>query len=213
MNAPGRPRENDVTPNRGPTAKTMRSHAALPALAALALLAGACRQQATQPATTGKDSVAATADQIVFGMQQKVTNEGVRKADLRSDTAFTRPNDPVVRLRGVRLVFFDENGKQSGQLTSRTGEYNSREGTMIARGNAVLILSGEKGPRTIRTEELHYETKADRVWSDKATTMAEAGQTYNGNSFQSDTKFTNVTVQQLRTSGMKTGSAKEEFKF
>lgn len=186
---------------------------ALLPVVALAVVLGACRRETTRPAAAGGDTVAASADQVIYGLQQKVTNQGVRKADLAGDTAFTRPNDPVVRLRGVRLLFFNENGGQTGQLTSRTGEYDTNAGKMTSRGNVVLILSGEKGPRTIRTEELFYDQRADRVWSEKATTMEEAGQTYRGTSFESDTKFTNVRVQQLRTSGMRTGSSKEEFKF
>lgn len=174
------------------------------AVPALALLA-ACKGEATPPPAAGSQAqIEASADQIIYGMRHKVTTEGVRKADLRSDTAYTRPGDPVVRLRGVRLVFFDENGRQTGELTSKTGEYNLGAGTMIARGNAVLTLSGPKGPRVIETEELHYEQRADKVWSDVATTMKEAGNTYRGNSFTSDTKFQNVNVQQLTTSGIPT---------
>lgn len=199
-----------VTTNGGAT----RSRARV-AAAALALVAalGACREQATQPPAAGKDSVAASADQVIYGLRHKVTAEGVRKADLHGDTAFTRPNDPVVKLRGVRLLFFDANGTQTGQLTSRTGEYDMNAGKMTARGKAVLILTGDKGPRTIRTEVLQYDQKADRVWSDVATTMEENGQTYSGSSFTSDTKFSNARVQQLRTTGIRAGSAKEEFKF
>jgi LPS export ABC transporter protein LptC len=176
---------------------------ALLPLAAAAALA-ACRGETTPPAAQTAAQIEASADQIIYGMRHKVTTEGVRKADLRSDTAYTRPGDPIVRLKGVRLTFFDENGRQTGELTSKTGEYNLGAGMMIARGNAVLALSGPKGPRVIETEELHYEQRADRVWSEKATTMKEAGQTYRGNSFTSDTKFENVTVQQLTTTGIPT---------
>lgn len=175
----------------------------LSAVPAVLLLAACGKETGTAPAGS-QAAIEASADQIIYGMRHRVTTEGVRKADLRSDTAFTRPGDPVVRLKRVRLVFFDENGRQTGELTSKTGEYNLGAGTMIARGNAVLALNGPKGPRIIETEELHYEQRADRVWSDKATTMKEAGQTYRGNSFTSDTKFQNVTVQQLTTSGIPT---------
>jgi LPS export ABC transporter protein LptC len=180
----------------------MRISRVVSALAAAALL-GACKQKPTPPTAVAGAEVGA--DMIIYGLRHKVTTDGVRKADLYGDTAVTKPNSTTWDLKGVRLSFFDENGKQTGALTSRTGQYDVQTGMMIARGNAVLVLqNGPKGPRTIRTDELHYEQKADRIWSEKATSMEEAGQTYRGTSFTSDTHFQNVTVKQLSTSNIQT---------
>lgn len=160
-------------------------------LLALALAAAGCRPPTTEAEGKAKaaDPVESSADQIFYGLRHKVTAEGVRKADLFSDTAFTRPNDPKVQLRGVRLSFFDATGAQNGTLTSRTGEYDMNGGEMIARGNAVLVLQEKDGPRTVRTDELHYDQKADRVWSDKQTTVEQNGKTITSQTFTSDTRF------------------------
>lgn len=172
------------------------------ALLVLGAVAAGCQKPTTEPKAKAPNAVEASADQVFYGLRHKVTNDGVRKADLFSDTAYTRPNDPKVQLRGVRLSFFDANGAQNGTLTSRTGEYDTGGGEMVARGNAVLVMQGDKGPKTVRTEELHYDQRADRVWSDRQTTVEEAGRTVTSSSFQSDTRFQRIQGRDARTGGV-----------
>jgi len=168
-------------------------------LASAALAAGGCAKDAPPPTATTAE---VTASQVMYNLHQRITKLGVLKVDLHGDTATTMPNDPHVQLKGVRLKFYDETGKLAGNVTSRTGEYDMATSAMIARGNVLMILNGAQGKRTIKTEELYYDQRGDKVWSDKPTTMIENGQTYHGTSFTSNTGFTNLTVQNLTTSGM-----------
>jgi LPS export ABC transporter protein LptC len=180
--------------------------------AALSAALGACMVDTTQPPPhAAKADV--TSAQVMYELHQRITKLGVVKADLHSDTATSRAESPVIDLKGVRLAFFDEQGRPSGNVTSRSGEYDTASGIMIARGNVILVLKNEKGTRTIRSEELHYDQRGDHVWSDKATTMEEDGKTYHGTSFQSNTRFTNLTVQGLTTSGIRTSGQKGELSF
>lgn len=176
--------------------------------AALAVLAG-CGRETTVP--TGKDPLAGRqVDQVLFDLKHVMTNKGVRRADLHADTAYFRDSDTRVDLSGVRLEFFNETtGAVSGTLTSRTGEYDTRTGAMMARGDAVLKLQGPEGERIIESEELNYDVEADRVWSSLATVMREGGRTVRGTSFESNTSFTNVTVQSARASGVEAQDAVE----
>jgi LPS export ABC transporter protein LptC len=177
-------------------------------LGAGAVLLGACTVETTQPPQAPvKGEV--TSGQVMYELHQRITKNGIMKADLHSDTASTRPESPVIDLKGVRLAFFDEQGKPSGNLTSRTGEYDTGTSAMIARGAVVLVLHDPKGQRVIHSEELHYDQRGDRVWSDKATTMEQDGKTYHGTRFHSNTSFTNLTVQSLTTSGIPTRSGKD----
>jgi LPS export ABC transporter protein LptC len=185
--------------------KQMVSTAA--AAVASAVLA-ACTVETTQPPRhDAKEEV--TSRQVMYELHQRITKNGIVKADLHSDTATSRPDNPTIDLKGVRLAFFDEQGKPSGNVTSRTGEYDTGTGAMIARGGVVLVLHDPKGTRTIHSEELHYDQRGDRVWSDKPTTMEQEGKTYHGTSFQSNTRFTNLTVQSLTTSGIPTRNGKD----
>ena len=76
---------------------------------------------------------------------------------------------------------------------------------MVARGNVVLITHNEKGEkRTIRSQELHYDQRGNRVWSDKETFVEEQnGQTLVSQGFTSDTRFTNIQGRNSRTTGVR----------
>lgn len=179
----------------------MRAKHALLLMIGLAALP-ACQKDATVP--TRKDPLAERqVDQVLYGLEHVMTNKGVRKADLHADTAYFRDADTRVDMKGVRLEFFNEaTGAVSGTLTSREGEYETGTGAMRARGEAVLLLQGPEGERRIESEELNYDLQADRVWSDKPTVMREGGKTVRGTSFQSDTRFQDVTVHAAKVSGV-----------
>lgn len=185
---------------------------ALHFLIAASLLA-ACGQEATVP--TRKDTLAELrVDQVLYGTVHVMTNKGVRKANLHADTAYFRDTDSKVDLRGVRLEFFNEQtGAVSGTLTSKTGEYDMRTGSMLAKGSAVLRVQGSEGERAIESEELNYEVQSDRVWSTKPTVMREGGRTVRGTSFESDTRFRNVTVQSAKAAGPAPGGGDGKIRF
>lgn len=167
---------------------------------ALALVAACDPPQPSGPVAADADS-----SQRTYGMNLKLSEAGVLKADLYGDTAFQRPGNPdVTELRNVRLTFFDQQGKKPGTLTSKTGEYDVRTGVMVARGDVVLVTHNERGEkRTIRSEELHYDQRGDRVWSDRETHVHEAnGQTLVTQGFTSDTRFTNIQGKNAKSTGV-----------
>lgn len=148
----------------------------------------------------------ADANQVTIGMKMKMTEEGTTKADILADTAITMPGQTRTQLKGVRLNFSTPSGQQ-GKLTSKTGEYDPASQVMVARGSVVLIIPGEqgKGTRTIKSEELHWDQRGDRVWSEKATSLLEDGKTLYTQGFSADSRFTNVQGTNARTGSVQVG--------
>ena len=166
-----------------------------------AFLAAACGRS---PAAAGTGQIEADASQVTYGMSMRVTEGGVLKADLQADTAVTPVGDTRTQLKNVRLTFFNP-GEPPGKLTSKGGEYDQPSGLMIARGNVVLIIQGEKGMRTIKSEELHWDQRGDRVWSTKPTSITENGETLFTKDFSSNSKFTNVQGTSASSSNVRVG--------
>jgi LPS export ABC transporter protein LptC len=169
-------------------------------IATLALLAltgtlAACQPEATLPAQSTGDL---PADQIVYGLRHAMTQEGIRKAVLQSDSAYVVDDGRRFDLHSVNLEFFDETGRRAGELTSIEGEYATATGLFVARGTVVLVTTGPQGNRRLETEELHYDPNADQIWSPVPFVMREGGQTSRGQSFRSDTQFRNFTIQGAR---------------
>ncbi len=163
------------------------------------LLSAGCRQDSVAPSAA--DSADMPADQIVIGIEHVMTENGVKQAVLHGDTAYLHESDERWDLIGVRSEFFDETGRQSGHLTSETGEYNSRTGDFVARGNVVLVTEDDDGTREIRTEELFYELASDRLWSEVPVVITEGGRTTRGSSFRYNAVTETWTIADAQTSG------------
>ena len=117
----------------------------------------------------------------------------------------------MTEIRNVKLTFYDQQGKRPGTLTSKTGEYDAGTGIMVARGNVILVTHNEKGEkRTIRSEELHYDQRGDRVWSEVETMVEETGQTLVSQGFTSDTRFTSIRGRDARTPGVRANASRGE---
>lgn len=153
----------------------------LPVLSAL-VFASACSKP-KQPPVTLRSPLADSADQVMFGVRQFLTEQGVRQAQLRSDTAFMFDNTTRIELRGVHLTFFGTTGAKTALLTSREGSYTTREQRMEARRNVVVV--SEDG-RRLETEQLRFDQARNEISSDSAYVATEGGRRQSGIGFRSD---------------------------
>jgi LPS export ABC transporter protein LptC len=164
-----------------------------------ALVLSACKgNEVTPAATAGYHEIAA--DQVVIGMEQYVTVSGRQRAILRGDTAYVYEDSAKAHVKKVNLSLYDDNGRESAQLTSREGDFSNQTQAMTARGNVVLVTRGAQ-PRTIETQELHYDPNAKRIWSTVATVMRSPDGVVRGSGFEADESFTNVRVTNASSTG------------
>jgi LPS export ABC transporter protein LptC len=169
-------------------------------LCVTAVLVSACGNQSTTPAAVA-GAADLVADNVFYGVTHRMTNNGIRTGELRGDTAYLFEADRRMDLHGVNLTFFDEAGRQTGTLTSQTGEYRMDTGSFIARGNVVLVTQEPEGTRRVETEELHYDVGGDQLWSDVDFVMTRGAQVTRGSSFRSDARFETWSVTNARTEG------------
>lgn len=169
-------------------------------------LAAACKEAPAGPAV----AVDANSNEVTVGMRLKITEAGLLKADLTADTAVTPAGQTQTQLTRVHLLFY-EPGRKPSDLTSKTGEYDQQNAMMTARGHVVLVTQGDKGMRTITTEELHWDQRGDRVWSTVETTIVEGGQTLISEGFTSNSAFTSVQGRNPRVKGVRVGESGIKF--
>jgi LPS export ABC transporter protein LptC len=156
------------------------------------LLLSACEEE-SQVSTVPAEYFQFDADGVVFGMRHRFTQEGVLQALILADTAIQWHDSTSVALRGVDLRIYDEAGGERAHVTSRVGSLDSRTERMIATGNVVLQIPGDN--RTIESQELHFDPRAERIWSDSAFVMRHQGRILRGNSFTSDLEFRNFVIR------------------
>jgi len=173
-----------------------RATRALVALSCLTWVTlAACRDEVQTPVAPG-ELLELGADLVQFGMVSFLTASGVREGRVQADTAYAWNDSSKVLLRGMEVVFYDDNGRPRATITARGGEMNERTDEMVARGDVVLTVHSDG--RRIESPELHYDPNRDRIWSDSATVQTLDGQVTRGTSFESDLEFQNFRIANPR---------------
>lgn len=174
-----------------------------PALAtAIASLAVACGD--------GSDAVSAggfrdlPADQVGFNIEMDMKEVGVMRARLHADTAHIWEDEAKTVMFPINLRLYDDNGGESAELTAREGEIDSRTNEMVARGNVVLVSREQN--RRLLTEELHYDPRTGRIWSDVHTVYYDGDTRMEGVGFRTDQRMHDVEVFQSTGENIPFGS-------
>ena len=145
--------------------------------------------------------MADSADQIMYGAHFNLTDKGLSRAELLSDTAYFFEDNTRVELRKVEATFYTTTGARDAYLTSKRGTYRSRIGSMVARENVVVVT--EEG-RRLTTPELKYDQAMNEISSDSAFVLTEPGRRLEGIGFKSDPNMQNIRI--LKTKSGSTGA-------
>jgi LPS export ABC transporter protein LptC len=160
------------------------------ALALVMALVAACDTK-KQPPVAAHSPLADSADQVMYGLRFNLTNGGIARAMLHSDTAYFFDDNTRIELEKVNTTFFTTAGAKDAVLTSRRGTYNSRTSNMIARNDVVVV--SEDG-RRLTTSELIYNQQRNEISSDSAFVMTEPNRQIAGTGFRSDPNMKNIQI-------------------
>jgi len=159
-------------------------------IALLAAVGGACSSK-KEPPVAAHSPLADSADQVMYGLKYNLTNGGIARALLRSDTAYFFDDNTRIELEKVNTTFFTVTGAKDAVLTSQRGTYNSRTSNMIARKDVVVVT--EDG-RRLTTQELLYNQGKNEISSDSAFVMTEPNRRLEGVGFRSDPNMKNIQI-------------------
>ena len=90
-----------------------------------ALFAAACQDGGDEAALTELESI--DADQIVYGATRTISEQGVRSALLNADSMFVWEDSAFVRINGLFLTVYDEDGRRRANITAEWGNEESEE--------------------------------------------------------------------------------------
>ncbi len=153
------------------------------------LVSGACK---TSTPVTATQAVLDSADQVLFGMTHYLTDAGVLRARVQSDTTYLFSNTQQAELRNVHVTFYDVSGRPTSTLTAKEGTQHWRTGDMEARGNVVVVRDRDGG--TMRTELMYYSQVKNQVSSDKPFQFDSPDRHITGEGFTSDPEFKNISA-------------------
>lgn len=164
----------------------------LPVIAAgLAGLAAACGEE---PATTlaGQDLRALEADQIVYGMETFLRQNGIRSGRVEADSAYQFTDSAKSYLWQMEMELFHEGGEHRAWIRADSAVLETRTDQLVARGNVVAEVSDE-GIR-IESAELRYDPTGSQIWSDSSVVLTQDGAVQRGTCFRSDLQFRNWEI-------------------
>lgn len=110
---------------------------------------------------------------------------------------FDKEKEPYKEFpEGFHLQQFDANKNIISELSANYGKNLEREQKWLATGNVVMV--NNKGD-TLRTEELIFLTKEDRIFSEKFVSIKKGEQFITGSGgFESDTQMTKWTFKKTK---------------
>jgi len=171
------------------TAYSVRLTAAV--LLGLLTVTSACKKAESPRTAAGARSIDPLADQVVFGSRTLVTDRGLMRAEVQSDTSLFYDDNTRMDMRIVRAIFFNSTGARDAVLTSRTGRYMTRDGVLEARGDVVInTVDGRK----LTSPMVRYDQRVNQISSDSAFVLTEPGREASGIGFVSDPDMNNIRI-------------------
>lgn len=93
---------------------------------------------------------------------------------------------------GLKVLFYDKQTEPQASITSKYARYTEEDEMWELRDSVVAISNkGEK----LETELLFWNEPKDRIWSDRFVRFTRADQIIMGTGFESDTRFSNLTIK------------------
>jgi LPS export ABC transporter protein LptC len=92
---------------------------------------------------------------------------------------------------GVHVDFLDQEGNITSVITSDRGEVDELLQDLSAFGN--VVLESDDGT-VLKTEEIHYQDAADRVYTEKFVEITSPDETIYGYGLESDAGLKNYTI-------------------
>ncbi|HET9011834.1 MAG TPA: LPS export ABC transporter periplasmic protein LptC [Gemmatimonadaceae bacterium] len=167
----------------------MRSVVALAACAVAAL--AACSRQGAAPPVKSGASMADSAEQVMYNVHSLLTNDGIQRGEMFSDSVYIFDDNTRFELRRVRATFNTATGVKDGTMKGDRGRYNLRQQVLEGFGNVVITTNDGK---RLTSPHVRYNQASNEVSSDSAFTMVEPGDTLSGIGFRADPQLTHVTV-------------------
>lgn len=107
---------------------------------------------------------------------------------------FTGQNQHTVMSKGVRVEFFEDDGKVDSYLTANYAIRREREQLMEAKYDVVVInTKGEK----LNTEHLIWDGVKRRIYTEAAVKITTADQIIMGTGLESDEMFNNYEIKNI----------------
>ncbi|MFA3782736.1 LPS export ABC transporter periplasmic protein LptC [Melioribacteraceae bacterium 4301-Me] len=122
------------------------------------------------------------------------TDNGVLKAILYSNHLQIYEDQKITLLEGVKIDFYNSNGKKTTTLTSLRGKVDDITKNMFAIDSVVAV--NDSGV-VLKTSELMWRNKDQKILTDKFVTISSPKEIIKGYGFVSDQKLNDYVIKNI----------------
>lgn len=132
-------------------------------------------------------------DEVTHQLNVFFTDSGYPRIRLQAELSETYSTPKNIRKfrKGLKVDFFDVDGKKVSTLTAQYGEIQLDEMKMMVR-DSVELYNFEKAQR-LRTEELHWNQKDSIIYTDKNVTVTDPKSVLYGTGIRTKQDFSEYT--------------------
>lgn len=109
---------------------------------------------------------------------------------------------------GIKVDFFNEYGQTTSTLTAKSAIQNDRANKIFIREDVLVKSSNNE---TLETDELIWDERAKKLYTDKWVKVSTADEVIYGYGFSSNQEFTYWKISKVRGRFTVEGNLKEEF--
>lgn len=157
----------------------------------LSTAAAAACKDSKPPTLPARGAIPDSAEQVMFGMSSYLWAGGLRRAQLKADTALFYDEMTRIELRNMRTVFYTSTGDSNAVMLAQKGTYDTRLQRLDGRGDVrITTVDGRK----LTSPHLVYDRIVNQVTSDTSFVFNEPGRTIQGIGLRTDPSLRNVQV-------------------
>jgi len=132
-------------------------------------------------------------DQEYWDFKFTLSSKGIPYAEVIAGHSSRYLSENNIYLdENIRVDFFDDEGKHTSVLTAEEGFVQEVSNNMVARDN--VVVSSDSGV-TLKTEELQWIEKENKIITDKYVTLITSSDTLYGYGFTSDRSLKNWEIK------------------
>jgi LPS export ABC transporter protein LptC len=158
-------------------------------VAAAAIAAAGCGSESEPPAPSDKTGLP-NQEVLEFSLTESV--QGSKSWTLFADKAEVFEKKGYSNVRGVKVDFYDPEGKVTSVLTSKRGRVDDARKDLEAFGDVVVRTADGI---VLETETLHWDNARGIIWSDDFVTVTKGEEVLTGYGLESDPDLSHVRVK------------------
>ncbi len=155
------------------------------------LLLFACGEKKIQPSVNNQVVSELIPDQESWNSKIIFSDKGRLRAVLWANHLQVFEKKKITLLDGVKINFYDAEGKRTSTLTSKRGRVNDATKDMFAIDSVVAV--NDSGV-VLKTEELVWKSKRKKIVTDKFVTIDDKQEHIEGYGMEADDDLKNYTI-------------------